>query len=75
MEELTAPGAVVDVTAKVASNCDYELTKQDILDWETRHGPLPKRALVCMKTGTGFYVLQYFKRVKARNFISLHRMG
>mmetsp|Transcript_22698 Transcript_22698/g.40147 ORF Transcript_22698/g.40147 Transcript_22698/m.40147 type:complete len:263 (+) Transcript_22698:83-871(+) len=50
-EELIAPGAVVDVTHKVEKNEDYELSKQDLLDFEAKFGEIPKKALVVMKTG------------------------
>lgn len=51
VDELTAPGVVVDVSAKCAENCDYELTVDDLLQWEARNGPMPERCFVAMKTG------------------------
>jgi kynurenine formamidase len=38
--ELTAPGVVIDVTAKVEANADYLLTVADIEAWEQSHGPM-----------------------------------
>ena len=51
MNELTAPGVVVDVTDKVKNNSDYELTVDDLTQWETEYGLIPDGALIVMKTG------------------------
>ena len=55
MDELTAPGVVIDVSAKVQADggADYELTVEDVAEWEATHGPIPPRSLVCMKTNWG----------------------
>merc|ERR1712137_58713 len=51
LEELRAPGVVIDVKEKVQENADYLLTKDDVLQWEQTHGKIPEKALVCMRTG------------------------
>ena len=51
IEELACPGAVIDVIAKCNANHDYRLTVEDINEFESKHGKIPKGALVCMKTG------------------------
>ena len=48
--DLVLPLCVVDVSGKVRKNADYELSPQDILDWETAHGRLPERAFVAART-------------------------
>lgn len=53
LEELFSPGVVIDVVSKCALNPDYELSVQDILEYENTFGPIPSGALVCMKTGFG----------------------
>lgn len=53
IEELSSPGVVIDVTEKCNQNPDYELSVQDLLDYESSFGPIPKGALVCMRTGWG----------------------
>lgn len=53
LDELTAPGVVVDVTAQVAQNADYEMSREDLLGFEKEHGKIPDGALVVMKTGWG----------------------
>ncbi|WP_224241226.1 cyclase family protein [Hyalangium gracile] len=50
-EVLTGPAAVVDVTAQVAGNPDYEVTTADIESWEREHGPLQPHHLVLIRTG------------------------
>merc|ERR1712137_534629 len=51
LEELSAPGVVIDVTEKVQQNSCYTLTIQDLKDWEQKYGKIPPRSLICMKTG------------------------
>ena len=51
VDELTCNGVVIDCREKAAKDSDYRLTIDDLLAWEERHGAMPKRALVCMKTG------------------------
>ncbi len=49
--DLFGPAAVIDVASKCEGNPDYQLTVEDILAWEERHGPLPSGAIVLMFTG------------------------
>lgn len=49
--DLFGPVAVIDVSDKCATDPDYELTRQDILDWEAAHGRLPEGAVVLMNSG------------------------
>mmetsp|Transcript_65754 Transcript_65754/g.106595 ORF Transcript_65754/g.106595 Transcript_65754/m.106595 type:complete len:259 (-) Transcript_65754:387-1163(-) len=54
LDELTAPGAVVDVTHKITSaTYDYALTVADLEEFEKKFGQIPARALVVCKTGWG----------------------
>ncbi|MDY7230135.1 cyclase family protein [Hyalangium rubrum] len=48
---LRGPAAVVDVTAQVASNPDYEVTPADLEAWERQHGPLRPEHVVLIRTG------------------------
>lgn len=50
-EQLVAPLAVVDVSAKAAQNVDYTMTRQDLAEWETKHGRLPDGCCVAMNSG------------------------
>ena len=42
---------VIDVRAKCAVNADYQLSKQDVLDWETKNGQIAPGSFVIMLTG------------------------
>ena len=45
------PACVIDVTAEVAKNPDFLLLPEHILAWEERHGRIPARAWVLLRTG------------------------
>eukprot|EP00656_Telonema_subtile_P024995 TRINITY_DN27132_c0_g1_i1.p1 TRINITY_DN27132_c0_g1~~TRINITY_DN27132_c0_g1_i1.p1 ORF type:complete len:186 (-),score=46.29 TRINITY_DN27132_c0_g1_i1:241-798(-) len=51
LEELTAAGAVLDVTEKVEADPDYALTVEDLVNWEAQYGQIADGSLVVMKTG------------------------
>jgi len=50
-QNLFAPGAVIDVTAKVAGDEDYQLTLADVQAWEQQHGAIPTSSVVMLYTG------------------------
>ncbi len=45
------PACVIDVTAEVERNPDFLLTVPQLEDWERRHGRIPPRAWVLLRTG------------------------
>jgi len=45
------PACVIDVTASVEGDADYLLTPNGVLEWESRHGRIPKSAWVLLRTG------------------------
>src|SRR4051794_39122982 len=51
VEQLVAPLAVVHVATKAARNADYAMSRQDLVDWEGRHGRLPDDCCVAMHSG------------------------
>jgi kynurenine formamidase len=53
---LVVPLVVIDVAAKAARNTDYQLTREDLVAWEHRHGRLPTNACVAMHSGWGRHV-------------------
>ena len=57
-EQLVVPLAVVDVAAKAARNADYALTRQDLAEWEAKHGRLPDGCCVAMHSGWARHVDQ-----------------
>jgi kynurenine formamidase len=50
-EDMFGPAVVIDISKQSGVNPDYTLSKSDILDWEARHGKLPKGAIVLLYTG------------------------
>ncbi len=48
--QMLMPLVVLDVHDKVAKNPDYTLTLDDIKAWETKHGRIPAKAFVAMRT-------------------------
>lgn len=52
LEELTAPGAVIDVTHKITKDTyNYALSVADLEEFEQKYGKIPPKALVVCKTG------------------------
>lgn len=51
LDRLVAPGIVVDVRPKVRGNPDYQIGKDDFLDWEKHHGRIPPGTIVLVLTG------------------------
>ncbi len=50
VSEMILPLVVIDVHDEVARDADYTLAMEDILEWETKHGPVPEGAFVVMRT-------------------------
>ena len=51
LERLVAPAVVIDVSARCAADRDYRLTRQDVLDFERRHGRIAAGTIAIMRTG------------------------
>jgi kynurenine formamidase len=51
VERLVAPAVVIDVRERAAADRDYRLGREDVLDWEARHGQVPAGAVVLLRTG------------------------
>lgn len=49
-EELILPLCVVDVSAKVAENCDYIVTAEDLKAWEAVYGQIPAGSFVAIRS-------------------------
>jgi kynurenine formamidase len=52
-ERLIAPLSVLDVTAQVRRNPDYEVSVEDLAQWEQIHGEIPPGSVVLARTGWG----------------------
>lgn len=62
--DMVLPLVVLDISARSEADPDTLLEKQDILDWEARHGPLPGRCFVAMRTG---WDLRWPDKARMRN--------
>jgi kynurenine formamidase len=51
LDQLIVPIVVINVQRKVKSNEDYQLTAEDITNWEALYGTINKGSLVVMNTG------------------------
>jgi len=50
-ERLVAPLAVIDVSANVKNNADYQVSVEDIAQWEQAHGQISPNSVVIAHTG------------------------
>ncbi len=66
---LIAPLVVLDVTAGVKSNADYEVSVEDIVRWEQANGQIPLGAVVMALTGWGS------RWNSARSYLNTDRKG
>jgi kynurenine formamidase len=53
LEQLMGTGIVVDVAEQCARDRDYRVTVADFAQWERRHGRIPGRSIVLIRTGFG----------------------
>lgn len=51
LSSLIGPLVVVDVTEKAIADPDYRLSVADLEAWESKHGRIPKGAIVAMRSG------------------------
>src|SRR5947209_4335445 len=62
------PACVIDVTAEVAANPDFLLTRDGLLAWEAKHGRIPRGAWVLLHTG-------WSRRTGAKEFLNVGADG
>lgn len=53
IKDTVLPLIVIDVSQKTVKNPDYELTIDDILDFENKYGKIPENSFVAMRTDWG----------------------
>lgn len=51
VEEFVLPAVVINVSEKVRENPDYELSLEDLQEWENRFGKIPEKSFVINHTG------------------------
>ncbi|MCP4285255.1 MAG: cyclase family protein [Gammaproteobacteria bacterium] len=55
LEQLIGPGVIVRINEKVKSDRNYQLSVQDVLDWEKEHGIIADGSILLIDTGLGKY--------------------
>jgi kynurenine formamidase len=55
LEKLIGPCIMVNVSKKSLGNPDYQITTQDILEWEEANGKIPERSILLIQTGYSQY--------------------
>ncbi|MGI9055886.1 MAG: cyclase family protein [Pyrinomonadaceae bacterium] len=56
LEQLIAPAVKVDVSAKASANPDYQISIEDLTNWEKTNGQIPDGNILFLQTGFGkFY--------------------
>lgn len=53
LDQLIGRAFVIDVSARAEANPDYTLTREDVAAFEAKHGPIPRGAIVLLRTGWG----------------------
>ncbi len=51
LDRLMGAAVVIDITARAAQNPDYRLTREDILEFERKHGRIEAGTIVLLRTG------------------------
>jgi kynurenine formamidase len=51
IDQLTGAAIVVDVSTQAQRNADYQIAVTDLKGWESRHGQIPKGAMLLFHTG------------------------
>jgi kynurenine formamidase len=63
LDQLMGEAVVIDVSAKALKNRDYQISIEDVVEWEKVHSPLHPGTIILFRTGYGQYYpdrLMYF---------------
>jgi kynurenine formamidase len=55
LEQLLGEAVVVDVARQAGADADYQVSTNDLLQWEKAHGQIPRGAILLIRTGYGKY--------------------
>jgi kynurenine formamidase len=55
LEQLVAPSAVIDISAKASADRNYRLMPEDVAAFETQHGAIARGSIVLLRTGWSRY--------------------
>lgn len=42
---------LIDISSKVQDNGDFELEREEIIEWESEHGKIPQESIVLFRFG------------------------
>jgi kynurenine formamidase len=51
LERLAGPAVIVDVSDRSEANADYQVTTDDLMQWESLHGSIPRGSILLLRTG------------------------
>ncbi|WP_420395020.1 cyclase family protein [Nioella sp.] len=67
-QDFVAPAVVIDISKEAAVDADFVLTRAFLEDWEARHGEIPKRHWIALRT-------DWYKRVGTPDYLNLKEDG
>lgn len=67
-ENFVAPVVVIDISKEAAADADFVLTRAFLEDWEARHGPIPPRHWIALRS-------DWSKRVGTPAYLNLRDDG
>lgn len=78
ISQLVGPGVVLDFSTEAENNADARLSLEFVKGWEQRNGPIPKGAIVLLRTGWGSRwpnAIEYFGDGTQGDVSNLHFPG
>lgn len=75
LRQLIGEGIVIDASQECSKNADFQLSSDDILKWEKKHGRIPAGAIVFLYTGWGKYWNDYARYKNQDSSGALHFPG
>jgi kynurenine formamidase len=55
LTQLIAPAVKIDISPKVAGDPDYQVSAEDLTNWESQNGRIPDGSIVLLQTGYGAF--------------------
>jgi len=55
IEQMIGRGVTIDLSQKVQGNPDYQISAEDLLEWEKSYGQIPKESIVLLRTDYGTF--------------------
>jgi kynurenine formamidase len=77
-EDLIGQAIVINITEQALKNSDYEVSVDDIKNWEKQYGVIPNGTIVFILTGHGKYwgdLIKYMGIRNASKFRDFHFPG